>query len=71
MLANINAGASKQEVIQKLGEPESASMENGFDHLYFNLHDHAFDHDENHYTFTFKDKKLFEFKHIPEGACAA
>ncbi|MBK5273512.1 MAG: hypothetical protein JJE30_00465 [Desulfuromonadales bacterium] len=61
----INAGMTKQEVTQRIGEPESARIENGFSYLYFKIHDHAFGRDKNHYIFAFKDEKLVEFAPLP------
>jgi hypothetical protein len=64
-MSTINSGMTKQEVTQRLGEPESARIENGFSYLYFKIHDHAFGRDKNHYIFAFKDEKLVEFAPLP------
>ncbi len=64
-MRTINAGMTKQEVTQRLGEPESARIENGFSYLYFKIHDHAFGRDKNHYIFSFSGDKLVEFTPLP------
>lgn len=64
-LSTINAGMTKQEIILRLGDPESARVQNGFSYLYFKIHDNAFGRDKNHYIFAFKDEKLVEFAPLP------
>lgn len=65
-MASIIPGMLKPDVIQLLGEPESARFKNNLYYLYFSVHDHAFGRDKNNYVFVFEDNKLIEFAPLPE-----
>lgn len=65
-MSSITPGMTKAEVIQVLGEPTSASLQNDFSYLFFNVHDHAFGRDRNDYVFAFSNNKLVEFAPLPE-----
>ena len=58
---HIEAGMTKQEVIEKLGAPDSVGVKDGHNQLYYTIHDHAFDNDKNTYVFVFEEDKLIEF----------
>jgi hypothetical protein len=66
-MQKVSTGMTKQEVIELLGEPNSASAKDDFSCLYFTIHDNAFGRKENNYYFAFSTEgKLVEFGPLPE-----
>ena len=63
---DINIGMTRDDVYSKLGKPEGRAFKDGKEIIYFEIHDHAFGNDKNHYAFIFKDDKLVEYFPVSE-----
>ncbi len=64
---DLTQSMTKQEVIERLGKPVSATMHDGVQQLIYNIHDHAFGRDKNLYAIGFKDNLLTSVTPLPEN----
>lgn len=65
--ADLTAGMTRQEVIQKMGRPPaSTTMTNGEQQLIYLVQDQAFDREKNFYSLGFKNDKLTEIILLPD-----
>lgn len=57
---------TRQEVIQKLGQPVNATISEGVDYLTYQIHDHAYGRDKNYYEIGFRDGRLISVLPLPD-----
>ena len=58
-------GMTRQEIVQLMGDPDSAAARDGSDYLFYRVHDHAFGRDKNNYFFQLRDNRLVAFGPLP------
>lgn len=63
---DLSSGMTRQEVLQKYGQPVNATMSNGTDYLIYKFNDHAYGRDDNSYALGFQNNRLVSVAPLPE-----
>jgi hypothetical protein len=63
---DLSSGMSRQEVLQKFGQPVNATMSNGTTYLIYEFNDHAYGRDDNSYALGFQNDRLVSVEPLPE-----
>jgi outer membrane protein assembly factor BamE (lipoprotein component of BamABCDE complex) len=63
---DLSNGMSRQEVLQKFGNPVNSTISNGTNYLVYEFHDHAYGRDDNAYALGFQNDRLVSVEPLPE-----
>lgn len=66
LTTDLSSGMTRQEVMEKLGQPVSATIKDGEQQLIFQVHDHAYGRDKNYYEIGFRDGRLISVLPLPD-----